>query len=117
MKPAWMLKIDPVHHPVRHMASVWQSNLEERFGVCCSEFTPKQYGQLKHLMKHLGERTPSVIDWILDVANWWHFCRRAKVEHKLKFVPDCPEIGFLLQYRGHAVAMMTASTVKKEFLG
>jgi hypothetical protein len=105
----WKSKRDPLQYPVRYMAWVWQSTMEQRFGVCCSEFTSTQYGQLKTLMKHLGERTPYVIDWALDVANWWHFCQRARVEHRLKFVPDRPEIGFLLQYRGHAVTMMCAN--------
>ena len=109
MQPMWITKTDPEHHPARYMAKVWQSKMKDRFGVVHPEFTPQEYGQLKTLMKHLGKRTPDVIDWSLDDTNWWHFCQRAKASHKLWFVPNHPEIGFLLQFRGHAVKMMNAS--------
>ncbi len=108
MQPTWITKTDPVHHPVRYMAKVWRSRMAERFGVSVPEFSAKEYGQLKTLMNYLGELAPSVIDWSLDTVNWWHFCQRVRVSHKIRFLPDRPAIGFLLQYRGHALALMYA---------
>jgi len=108
MQPTWITKTDPVRHPVRYMAKIWQSTMQERFGVVRPEFTPKEYGQLKTLMKHLGELTACVLNWSVDHANWWHFCQRVRVAHNIRFVPDRPEIGFLLRYRGHALQMMHA---------
>jgi len=101
MNQSWSTRTDPVHHPVRFLASLWQKKMHERFGITKTEFTPQEYGQFKTLIKHLGELTPDVIDWSLDPANWWHFCQRA--------IPDRPEIGFLLQFRGHALQVMCAS--------
>lgn len=106
MEPTWKTKTDPMQHPVRYTAKTWQSRMKESFGIANLEFTPKEYGQLKALMKHLGTLTPDVIDWALDETNWWHFSQRARAFHKLRFWPDRPQIGFLLQYRGHAMGLM-----------
>jgi hypothetical protein len=108
MEPTWKTKTGPVKHPVRYAAKVWQLRMKERFGIAVPEFTPQEYGQLKQLVKHLGTLTPDVIDWALDEVNWWHFCQRARHLHKLKFVPDRPEVGFLLQFRGHALHLINS---------
>jgi hypothetical protein len=113
MKPSWVDKRDPVQHPIRFLAGLWQEKIKENFGIQ-QQLTPKELGQLKCLRKYLKDLTIDVVKWMLDPVNWWHFCQRAKVEHKLKFVPDRPEVGFLLQYRGHAVEIMNASTAKAE---
>lgn len=109
MKPTWITKTDPKHHPVRFLASIWQQRMKERFGISIPKFTGKEYGQLKVLIQHLGAQTPLVMDWAIDTVNWWHFCQRARSLHHLKFVPDRPEVGFLLQFRGHALYLMKAS--------
>ena len=59
-------------------------------------------------MNALGDLTPDVIEWMLDPVNWWLFCQQVRAELKVHFVPDYPEVGFLLQYRGVALRLMHA---------
>jgi hypothetical protein len=108
LKPSWISKTDPVHHPVRFLARTWQQKVTERFGIPKTDFTPKHFGQLKCFMNALGDLTPDVIDWMLDSVNWWHFCQQVRAELKVRFVPDYPTVGFLLQYRGIALRLMHA---------
>lgn len=109
MDSFWKKKIDPAKHPVRYAASIWQSRMKERFGISTPEFTAKQYGQMKRFIHHLGEQSLAVIDWSIDPVNWWHFATRARRLHKLRFVPDRPEVGFLFQYRAHARDLMNGT--------
>lgn len=106
MNSAWKTKIDPAHHPVRFAAKLWQAKMQERFGISEIHFASKQFGQLKTLLRHLNDLTPFVIDWSLDPVNWWHFCQQVRIAHKIHFMPDYPEVGFLLQYRGVALNLM-----------
>jgi hypothetical protein len=64
---------------------------------------------IESLRLHLDDLTQDVIEWIVDPANWWHFCQQVRAELKVHFVPDYPEVGFLLQYRGVALRVMHAS--------
>jgi hypothetical protein len=105
VKPSWVSKTDAMHHPVRFLAGIWQERMKEKFGIQ-TDFTSKQFGQLRNLMNALGDLTHGVIEWILDPINWGHFCQQVRAELKVHFVPDYPEVGFLLQYRGVALRVM-----------
>ena len=105
LKPTWVSKTDPEHHPVRFLASVWNQRMKERFGIQTS-FGGKEFGQLRNLMNALGDLTPDVIEWMLDPSNWWFFCQQVQSELKVRFVRDYPEVGFLLLYRGVALRLM-----------
>jgi hypothetical protein len=108
LKPSWVSKTDPVHHPVRFLASVWQQRMKEKFEISGMQFTSKEFGQLKCLMKALGNLHRDVIAWMLDPINWWHFCQQVRTELGIRWVPDRPEVGFLLQYQGVALRVMHA---------
>jgi hypothetical protein len=107
VKPSWVSKTDPLHHPVRFLAAVWQQRMKEKFGFE-SDFTSKEFGQLRNLKNALVDLTPDVIEWMLDPINWWIFCQQVRAELKVRFVPDYPEVGFLLLYRGVALRLMHA---------
>ncbi|MCU1305402.1 MAG: hypothetical protein JWN45_97 [Acidobacteriaceae bacterium] len=106
MKANWESKTDPVHHPVRFLAGVWQQRMKERFGITGVQFTPKEFGQLKRVMNAFGDLSREVIEWMLDPVNWWHFCQQVRSELGIHFVPDYPEVGFLLGYRGVGLNLM-----------
>ncbi len=106
LKPSWVTKTDPKHHPVRFLAGLWQQRIKERFGLFQAEFTPQQYGQLKCLRGHLGDLTRDVVEWIVDPVNWWHFCQQVRAESKKSLVTERPDIGFLLLRRGSALRVM-----------
>jgi hypothetical protein len=107
VEPTWITKTDPVHHPVRFLGSIWQQQMKARFGVE-RPLTPKEYGQLKTLRQRLGELTQPLIEWIVDPVNWWHFCQEVRAGWKTIFVPDYPDIDFLLGRRGVALRVMRA---------
>jgi len=108
LKPSWVSKTDPVHHPVRFLAGIWQQRMNEKFGIQKTDFTSQHFGQLKSLVNVLDDLTGNVIEWMVDPVNWWHFCQQVRAELGVHFVPDCPVVGFLLQYRGVAMRLMHA---------
>jgi hypothetical protein len=106
MKPPWINKTDPVKHPVRFLAVIWQERLQRNFGIEI-QFRGKEYGQLKKLRECLGDLTQHVIEWMLNPVNWWQFCQRVKAESGLLHVPsDFPHLGFLLKQHKRAVKIM-----------
>src|SRR5215467_4166287 len=102
MKPTWVTKTDPEHHPVRFLASTWQQKMQANFGIA-PNLSPKQKGQLEALRLHLGDLTQDVVEWIVDKVNWWHFCQQVKAESPNRLISDFPDIGFLLLRRGSAL--------------
>ena len=99
MKPSRMLKRDPMHHPVRFLAGIW----EERTGTQLSD---KEFGQLKSLKKFLGDLTQHVVEWMVDPANWWRYSQQVRAQGKMYRVPPEPQIGFLLKHRNRALKIM-----------
>lgn len=106
MKPSWVSKTDPEHHPVRFLASIWHQNMKANFGLAERPMTSKEFGQLKALRLHWGDLTREAIEWVVDPVNWWHFCQQVRAGWKTPFVPDYPDIGFLLGRRGVALRVM-----------
>jgi hypothetical protein len=106
MEPSWVLKRDPVHHPVRFLAGLWQQNMMANFGGVGSQLTPKELGQMKSLKKYLGDLTQDVIGWMLNPVNWWHFCQQVRAESGLHTAPPDPHIGFLLRHHTRALKIM-----------
>jgi hypothetical protein len=104
--PSWVTKTDPVKHPVRFLASIWQERMKVNFSMAGRPFTDKEYGQLKTLRLHLGDFTQPLIEWIVDPVNWWLFCQEVRKRWKTIFVPEYPHIGFLLLRRGVALRVM-----------
>ena len=70
------------------------------------QLTPKELGQLKLLMKALGDLTTYVIDWMLDPLNWWRFSHQVRAESGLYSAPHHPHVGFLLAHHGRALRIM-----------
>jgi hypothetical protein len=105
LKPSWVSKTDPEHHPVRFLASIWQQKMKANCGVFVS-MTPKEMGQLKSLRLHLGDLTREVIEWIVDPVNWWQFCQQVRAESTNHMVTEHPHIGLLLLHRGSALRVM-----------
>ena len=106
VKPSWVSKTDPVKYPVRSLASLWQQRMKERFEIDGPEFTEKEFGQFKHLVKGLGDLNREVVEWMVDPANWWLFGQQVRSELPVSLIPDRPHIGFLLQYRGIGLRLM-----------
>ena len=107
MKPSWVTKTDPVHHPVRFLESIWQQQMKARFGAE-RPFTDKEWGQLKTLRLRLGDLTQPLIEWVVDPVNWWHFCQEVRAGWKTIFIPEYPHVGFLLARKAVAVRVMRA---------
>ena len=99
LKPDWVLKRDPKHHPVRFLAGIWQQRT-------ATQLLPKEKGQLRDLRKALGDLTHDVIEWISNPVNWWHFCQHVRAESGLRRAPDHPHLGFLLKHCGRALRIM-----------
>jgi hypothetical protein len=120
LKPSWVTKTDPEKHPVRSLASVWQQQMKANFGLAERPMTSKEFGQLKALRLHWGDLTREVVEWIVDSVNWWHFCQGVRAAWKTIFVPEYPDIGFLLSRRGVALKVMRSklsdSTTGAEFV-
>jgi hypothetical protein len=106
VKPNWVSKTDPVQHPVRFLASIWQQRMKDNFGIKGMQFTPKEFGQLKCLMKALVDLDRQVIEWMVDPVNWWHFCQQVRIELPVSVIPNRPNVGFLLRYRGIGLRLM-----------
>jgi hypothetical protein len=106
LKPRWITKTDPEHHPVRFLASIWQQQMKANFGVAERPMTSKEFGQLKALRLHWGDLTREVIEWVVDPVNWWHFCQQVQAESKIHLVPDYPHVGFLIRHRGTGLRVM-----------
>jgi len=79
--------------------------MKSKFGVE-RPFTDREWGQLKTLRLHLGDLTQELIEWIVDPVNWWHFCQEVRKGWKTIFIPNYPDIGFLLGRRGVALRVM-----------
>lgn len=86
------------------LAALWQSRKKTLFGGVEKPLTPKEFGQLTMLRKHLGNVTSDVLDWALN--NWAQFSYEARVQAGLSCAPDTPHIGFLLVYHPAAVDLM-----------
>jgi hypothetical protein len=95
-----------VKHPTRFLASIWQQQLKAKFSMAERPLTPKELGQLKTLRSKLGDLTQPLIEWVVDPVNWWHFCQEVRAGWKTMFVPDDPDLGFLLERRGVALRVM-----------
>jgi hypothetical protein len=106
VKPSWVSKTDPVQHPVRFLASIWQQRMKERFGTNAIDFTAKEFGQFKHLVKALGDLNREVVEWMVDPVNWWLFCQQVQSELPVSPIPDRPHVGFLLKYKGVGLRFM-----------
>ena len=105
MKPSWISKTDPEKYPVRFLGDIWQQQMKAKFGAE-RPFTDKEWGQLKVLRQRLGELAQPLIRWIVDPVNWWHFCQEVRAGWKMPFIPDYPDVGFLLGRRGVALRVM-----------
>lgn len=112
MKPAWVTKTDPVKHPVRFLGSIWQRLMNIKFGIAEQPLTPKEYGQLKVVKQHLGDLTRDLIEWVVDPINWWYFRQEVRGRWKTLFVPERPDIGFLLKRRGVALRVMRSKLIE-----
>lgn len=110
MKPNWIAKTDPKLHPDRFLASIWERKMQANFGITVSVLGEGQkMGQLRNLRIHLGDLAQPVIEWVLDPANWWHFCEQIRKEVKNHRVSDYPDIGLLLKRRGTALRVIRSS--------
>lgn len=100
-EPPWRSKRDPVLHPVRFLAGVW----EQRTGT---PLTPKELGQLRDLRTALGEFTREVIEWMVVPAHWGRFCQQVKAQSGpgSPATPPWPHVGFLLKHRWRALNIM-----------
>jgi hypothetical protein len=96
MTADWALKIDPVQHPVRFLAAVWQQRMTANFRGMHRQLNPKELGQLKSLRKALGDITRDMVEWMVDPVNWWHFCQQVRSESGAHRAPDYPNVGYLL---------------------
>jgi hypothetical protein len=106
VKPSWVTKTDPVKYPVRFLGSLWQKQMGAKFSTAERPLTSKEYGQLKALRLHVGDLTQALIEWVVDPLNWWQFCQAVRAGWKTIFVPEYPDIGFLLGRRGVALRVM-----------
>jgi hypothetical protein len=87
------------------MAMLWKSRMSLlNDGNYQKELTSKEVGQLKHLIKPLGDRCFEVLDWALQ--NWSAFAWEVKAKKGLTTAPEQPVIGFLVQYHDVAVQLI-----------
>ena len=91
---------------MRFLAGEWQQRMAFKFGVVGVQLTPRELGQLKLLMKALGDLTSYVIDWMLDPVNWWRFSHQVRAESGSYSVLPLPHVGFLLVHHGRALRIM-----------
>src|SRR5688572_9315771 len=87
VQQAWHAKRDPVEHPVRFLAGLWEQRTETRL-------TPKELGQLRDLRKALGDFTREVIEWMLDPVHWWRFCQQVRAESGCGVLRHIPMLVF-----------------------
>lgn len=99
--------------PVRSdLAMFWK----KRMAILCdgefvSELTTKEVGQLGHILKSLGNRTPEVLDWVLQ--NWGTFTAEVVMQAASKGnQPPKPDMGYLLQHHEIAANLMGLTTSK-----
>lgn len=86
------------------LSALWQSRMKTLFGGFDRPLTPREFGQLTLLRKHLGDLTSEVIDWALN--NWWRFSHEVRVQAGLSGAPATPHVGFLLVHLAAAVNLM-----------
>lgn len=82
--------------------------MKAKFDMPEPPFTGKEFGQMRNLRMHMGDLTQPLIEWVVDPTNWWFFCQEVRKGWKTIFVPDYPDIGFLLGRRGVALRVMRA---------
>lgn len=75
-------------------------------GGYVKDLTGKEVGQLKHLVKALGDQSNQVVDWALQ--NWPSFAWEVKSKKGLSSAPDTPVVGFLVQYHDVAVQLIAS---------
>jgi hypothetical protein len=105
MEPPWVAKTDRQQYPVRHIADLWQKRLYGNFRDQVW-ISPKEYGQLKDLLRFLGGWTQLVVEWMTEPKHWLHFTGKIQLEAPKIRIPLIPHIGFLLQQRTRALKIM-----------
>jgi hypothetical protein len=93
------------------LANIWRSNVEMLSGDAAKPFTPRQFGQLKQLRKHLGALTNDVICW--SIRNWPLLCLRVRELNDLPSASLDPHIGFMLAHYADAVSLMYTQAKNK----
>jgi hypothetical protein len=66
--------------------------------------TPKQAGQLKHLLRKLGPFAKQLVDY--SFTYWAKFTNEVEVVEGVATFPEIPHTGFLLAYYAVAVNLM-----------
>jgi hypothetical protein len=94
------------------LAYYWKYHTTLMFPSVARPLTPKEFGQLKLLRKHLGDSTRLVLDWVLN--NWSRFCSQAISSAGLSSAPATPHIGFLLAHCAVAVNLMYSLAKSKD---
>lgn len=73
-------------------------------GGYVKDLTGKEVGQLKHLVKALGDQTHAVVDWAMQ--NWPVFSWEVRQGKGLSSAPAVPVVGFLLEHHEIAVQLI-----------
>lgn len=80
-------------------------------GGYVKDLTGKEVGQLKHLLKALGDKSYEVVDWALQ--NWATFSWEARQQKGLTSAPTAPIVGFLLEHHEVAVQLIAPAAKPK----
>ena len=81
----------------------WRKRVALITGTAEVQLTPKEFGQLTALKKHLKTETVDVVNWVLD--NWSRFSEEA-IRGGPYTAPSTPHIGFFLKHHYVALLMM-----------
>lgn len=92
------------------MALLWKRRMGTLVGGFIKDLTSKELGQMKLLIKSIGDQAPEVLDWTLQ--NWSVFAWEVKHKKGLSIAPEVPVVGFVLQHHEIAVQLIAKPAAK-----
>lgn len=97
--------------PVRSSLSMlWKKRMALLYpGEFVPDLTGKEQGQLGHLLRSIGNRTPDTVDWAMQ--NWGLFTNEVLLAGDAKGIqPAKPDVGYLLAHHALATNLMGVAT-------
>lgn len=90
------------------MVLYWKEGVYGVTGVTQKESTGKDFGQMKKLMRTMGDGTKEAIDKVLK--DWSGFCKKVQLADGVVATPADPNLGFIVS---HLQALISYTTVVK----
>lgn len=89
----------------------WKARMSTEYGFQ-KDLTLKDRAMIKQLMKSAGEKTPELIDYVLQ--HWMKFASYVKQQAGFSTVPLSPSLGFVVKHVDHGLQLIAKGAEDEE---